>query len=333
MVAEVKENRIVASSAWIQNWLNRLGPVLGLVLVIVIFSLLMETPWRFLSANNLRVVLAQTVIVAIGAIGMTMIIISGGIDLSVGSTIALTGVITALGLNHGWSPTLALAAGICVGGFVGIVNGLAITRLKVVPFIATLGMLGVARGTAKWVAGEQTVNMPDNWLNELLVMFPNPSWLLVAPGVWITIVLAVVAAIVLRNTVFGRRVFALGSNEAAARACGIATDRLKIWIYGIAGLLFGLAGVMQMSRLRQGDPTVAAGSELDIIAAVVIGGGSLNGGVGTIVGSMIGALIMAFLRNGCQQVGWPNYIQEIIIGAIIVIAVAVDRWRSSRAIS
>lgn len=333
MVAEVKENRIVASSAWIQNWLNRLGPVLGLVLVIVIFSLLMETPWRFLSANNLRVVLAQTVIVAIGAIGMTMIIISGGIDLSVGSTIALTGVITALGLNQGWSPTLALAAGICVGGFVGIVNGLAITRLKVVPFIATLGMLGVARGTAKWVAGEQTVNMPDNWLNELLVMFPNPSWLLVAPGVWITIVLAVVAAIVLRNTVFGRRVFALGSNEAAARACGIATDRLKIWIYGIAGLLFGLAGVMQMSRLRQGDPTVAAGSELDIIAAVVIGGGSLNGGVGTIVGSMIGALIMAFLRNGCQQVGWPNYIQEIIIGAIIVIAVAVDRWRSSRAIA
>ena len=333
MVAEVKENRIFASSALIHNWLNRLGPLLGLVLVIVIFSLLMETPGRFLSPNNLRVVLAQTVIVAIGAIGMTMIIISGGIDLAVGSTIALTGVITALGINHGWSPTAALIAGILVGGLVGVVNGLAITRLKVVPFIATLGMLGVARGTAKWVAGQQTVNMPDNWLNELLVMFPNPPWLLVAPGVWITIVLAVAAAIVLRNTVFGRRVFALGSNEAAARACGIATDRLKIWIYGLAGLLFGLAGVMQMSRLRQGDPTVAAGSELDIIAAVVIGGGSLNGGEGSIVGSMIGALIMAFLRNGCQQVGWPNYIQEIIIGAIIVIAVAVDRWRSSRTIA
>ena len=124
--------------------------------------------------------------------------------------------------------------------------------------------------------------------------------------------------------------FALGSNEAAARACGIATDRLKIYIYALAGLLFGLAGVMQMSRLRQGDPTVAAGLELDIIAAVVIGGGSLSGGEGTILGSMIGALIMAFLRNGCQQVGWPNYIQEIIIGALIVIAVAIDRWRSAR---
>ena len=309
-------------------WVNRVGPALGLLLVIGIFTLLMDTPSRFLSPNNLRIVLSQTVIVAIGAIGMTMIIISGGIDLAVGSTIALTGVVTALSINDGMSPSLALAMGIAVGGLVGVVNGFVITRLKVVPFIATLGMLGIGRGVAKWLANQQTVNMPATWLNELLVMFPNPPWLLVAPGVWIAIVLAVAAAIVLRQTVFGRRIFALGSNEAAARACGIATDRLKIWIYGLAGLLFGLAGVMQMSRLRQGDPTVAAGSELDIIAAVVIGGGSLSGGEGSILGSMIGALIMAFLRNGCQQVGWPNYVQEIIIGTIIVVAVAVDRWRT-----
>jgi ribose transport system permease protein len=333
MVAEVKQNRALLTTALLRSWLNRLGPILGLVLVILIFSVLMQSPARFLSPNNLRVVLSQTVIVAIGAIGMTLIIISGGIDLSVGSTIALTGVITALGINAGLSPTVALVAGILVGGLVGVVNGLLITRLKVVPFIATLGMLGIGRGVAKWVAGQQTVNMPDTWLNELLVMFPNPAWLLVAPGVWVTVILAICAAIVLRNTVFGRRVFALGSNEAAARACGIATDRLKVWIYGLAGLLFGLAGVMQMSRLRQGDPTVAAGSELDIIAAVVIGGGSLSGGEGSIVGSMIGALIMAFLRNGCQQVGWPNYIQEIIIGVIIVVAVALDRWRSARAVA
>ncbi len=333
MVAEVKQNRAFLNSGLLQNWLNRLGPLLGLVLVIGVFTILMDTPGRFLSPNNLRIVLSQTVIVAIGAIGMTLIIISGGIDLAVGSTIALTGVITALGINAGLAPSLALASGIVVGGLVGVVNGLVITRLRVVPFIATLGMLGVGRGTAKWVAGQQTVNMPDTWLNELLVMFPNPSWLLVAPGVWIAILLAVCAAIVLRNTVFGRRIFALGSNEAAARACGIATDRLKIWIYALAGLLFGLAGVMQMSRLRQGDPTVAAGSELDIIAAVVIGGGSLNGGEGSILGSMIGALIMAFLRSGCQQIGWPNYIQEIIIGVIIVVAVAVDRWRTTRTVA
>jgi ribose transport system permease protein len=330
MVAGVKQGRFLFRSTFFQDWLNRLGPLLGLLVVIGIFSLLMDTPARFLSPNNLRIVLSQTVIVAIGAIGMTMIIISGGIDLSVGSTIALTGVVTAIGIDAGLPPSLALLSGIATGGLVGVVNGLVITRLKVVPFIATLGMLGVGRGVAKWLANQQTVNMPNTWLNELLVMFPNPAWLLVAPGVWIAIVLAACAAIVLRNTVFGRRVFALGSNEAAARACGIATDRLKVWIYGLAGLLFGLAGVMQMSRLRQGDPTVAAGSELDIIAAVVIGGGSLSGGEGSILGSMIGALIMAFLRNGCQQVGWPNYIQEIIIGAIIVVAVAIDRWRATR---
>lgn len=330
MVAETKADWFIPRSGFARAWLNRLAPFLGLILVIFVFAILIGEPEKYLSLKNLRTVLAQTVIVAIGAIGMTVIIISGGIDLSVGSAIALTGVITALGINGGWSTGLALSMGILVGGFVGVGNGLAITRLRVVPFIATLGMLGVARGVAKGIAGSQTVNMPDTWANDLLLTVPKQSWMLVAPGVWIAITLAVLAAVVLRRTVFGRRVFALGSNEAAARACGIATDRLKIYIYGMAGLLFGLAGVMQMSRLRQGDPTVAMGLELDIIAAVVIGGGSLSGGEGSILGSMIGALIMAFLRNGCQQVGWPNYIQEIIIGALIVFAVAIDRWRHSR---
>jgi ribose transport system permease protein len=331
MVAETKTDWTLANSSIARNWLNRFAPFLGLLLVIVVFAILIGEPEKYLSLRNLRTVLAQTVIVAIGAIGMTIIIIGGGIDLSVGSAIALTGVISALGINAGWPTTVAVVAGVLVGGVVGIVNGLAITRLRVVPFIATLGMLGVARGVAKGLAGSQTVNVPDTWANDLLLTIPKHTWLLVAPGVWIAIILAITAAVVLRRTVFGRRVFALGSNEAAARACGIATDRLKIYIYALAGLLFGLAGVMQMSRLRQGDPTVAAGLELDIIAAVVIGGGSLAGGEGSILGAMIGALIMAFLRNGCQQVGWPNYIQEIIIGALIVFAVAIDRWRSSRA--
>jgi ribose transport system permease protein len=330
VVAETKTDWTIVNSSIARNWLNRLAPFLGLLLVIIIFTILIGEPEKYLSLRNLRTVLAQTVIVAIGAIGMTIIIISGGIDLSVGSAIALTGVITALGINAGWPATVALAVGILVGGVVGVVNGVAITRLRVVPFIATLGMLGVARGVAKGLAGSQTVNVPDTWANDLLLTIPKHQWLLVAPGVWIAIILAIAAAVMLQRTVFGRRVFALGSNEAAARACGIATDRLKICIYGLAGLLFGLAGVMQMSRLRQGDPTVAAGLELDIIAAVVIGGGSLSGGEGSILGAMVGALIMAFLRNGCQQVGWPNYIQEIIIGALIVFAVAIDRWRSSR---
>jgi ribose transport system permease protein len=307
-----------------------LRPFLGLALVILVFTLLSDAPGRYLSPFNLRIVLAQTVIVALGASGMTMIIVSGGIDLSVGAVIALSGVVTALGLSADWAPPLAVAAGILVGGAVGLTNGLFITGLRVVPFIATLGMLGIARGIAKWLAGQQAVNVPATWVNELVVTFPRPAWLILAPGVWIALFLAVLVALVLRGTVFGRRVFALGSNEAAARACGIATGRLKLLVYSVAGLFFGLAGVMQMSRLRQGDPTVAIGAELDVIAAVVIGGGSLSGGEGSILGSMIGALIMAFLRNGCQQMGWPNYIQEIIIGAIIVLAVALDRVRRER---
>jgi ribose transport system permease protein len=313
----------------LRRWLRIFGPFLGLLLVIAIFSIASGDPARLIAPGNLRIVLAQTVIVAVGAIGMTIIIISGGIDLAPGSVIALTSVVCALALRSGWSPLLALAAGVLIGGMVGLINGLTITGLRVVPFIATLGMLGIARGVAKWISGEQTVNAPATWLNNLAVAFPAPRWLLVAPAVWIALALAIVAAIMLKRTVFGRHIFALGSNEVAARACGIHTGRLKLMIYSLGGLLFGLSGVLQMSRLRQGDPTVAIGVELDIIAAVVIGGGSLAGGEGSILGSMIGALIMALLRNGCQQMGWPNYIQEIIIGGIIVLAVAGDRWRTS----
>jgi len=315
-------------NASFREWIRRLSPFLGLALVVLIFTLLLDDPGRFLSIRNLRVVASQTVIVAIGAIGMTVIIISGGIDLSVGSSIALTGVVAALGIRAGWAPLVSIIMGILVGGLIGGIIGFLITRLRVVPFIITLGMLGVARGTAKWLANQQTVDTIPTWVDGMAVTFPSPTWLVFAPGVWVAVLLAVGMAFVLRRTIFGRHIFALGSNEAAARACGILVERMKIWIYLIAGLFFGLAGIAQMSRLRQGDPTVAIGTELDIIAAVVIGGGSLNGGEGSILGSMIGALIMAFLRNGCQQMGWANYIQEIIIGAIIIAAVAIDQWRS-----
>jgi ribose transport system permease protein len=314
-----------------RKWARALGPFLGLALVVAFFAAVSGNPARFLSPENLRIVLTQTVIVALGAIGMTIVMVAGGIDLSVGSVIALASVVAALALRASWPPILALAAGIAAGGLVGLVNGVAITRLRVVPFIATLGMLGVARGAAKWAASEQTVNIPSTWLNELATSYPSRAWMLVAPGVWITVVLAIAAAVMLRRTVFGRRVFALGSNEAAARAWGIEVDRLKLWIYSVGGLFFGLAGVVEMSRLRQGDPTVAIGVELDVIAAVVIGGASLSGGEGSVLGSMVGALIMAFLRNGCQLMGWPNYVQEIIIGTVIVFAVAADQLRVARA--
>jgi len=314
----------------IQKALNVLGPFIGLVFVIAIFALIPEVRDRFVRVANFKSVATQSVIVALGALGMTLIIISGGIDLSAASNIALASVIAAFAINGGVPPLAAVGLGILAGGLVGAVNGALVTRLRLVPFIVTLGMMGVARGVAKWIAGNQKIDAPMTWVNELMAKSPKPAWLLMAPGLWVVIILAVVMAVVLRYTVFGRHVFAIGSNEATARLCGIRTDRAKVLIYGLSGLLCGLSGVMEFSRLTVGDPTVAVGLELDIIAAVVIGGGSLNGGEGSILGSMIGVLIMSFLRNGCTMMGWPNYIQEIIIGAIIVVAVTLDRLRHGR---
>jgi ribose transport system permease protein len=314
----------------LRRLLARLGPFLGLIVVIGLFSLPRETREFFLTYHNFKIILTQTVIVAVGALGMTMIIVSGGIDLSVGSAIALTSVVGALLIQRGWGPAAVLAAVVATGGVIGLLNGAAIAGLRMTPFIITLGSLGVARGTAKWLADNQTVNYDSSPINRWMAT-ANPFGFSLPAGVWVTIVLAILTAGLLRGTVFGRRVFALGSNEAAARLCGIPTRRLKVLIYALAGCFFGLAGLFQLSRLRQGDPTVAVGLELDIIAAVIIGGASLSGGVGGVLGSMIGALIMAVLRNGSQQMGWPTYFQEIIIGLVIIVAVFLDRLRQRRA--
>ncbi len=304
-----------------------LGPFIGLILVLAIFSLMPEISGRFLRLANFKNVAIQSVIVALGALGMTLIIISGGIDLSAASNLALSCVLVAYFIQAGVSPLLAAVLGIMSGGLIGFLNGFLITRLRVVPFIVTLGMMGMARGMAKWVARNQKIDAPLTWLNSLMAKTPKPSWLILSPGIWLMIILAVVVGVVLRKTVFGRHIFAVGSNEMTARLCGIRTDHVKLAVYTISGLLCGLAGVMEFSRLTVGDPTVAMGLELDIIAAVVIGGGSLSGGEGKISGTLIGVFIMAFLRNGCTMMGWPNYFQEIIIGAIIITAVALDRLR------
>lgn len=311
----------------LQTILNWLGPFLGLILVMLIFSSIPEVRDRFLRASNLKSVATQSVIVALGALGMTIIIISGGIDLSAASNIALSSVITAFAINAGLPLLIALFCGILTGGLIGFANGGLITTMKLPPFIVTLGMLGIGRGLAKWIAGNQKIDAPMTWVNELMAKSPRPPWLLLAPGVWMMIILSVLLAVVLRYTVFGKHVFAIGSNESTARLCGIRITRTKIFIYSLSGLFCGLSGVMEFSRLTVGDPTVAIGLELDIIAAVVIGGGSLNGGAGSILGSMIGVFIMSFLRNGCTMMGWPNYIQEIIIGMIIITAVALDHIR------
>ncbi len=310
-----------------------LGPFIGLLFVFLIFAILASP--AFISAYNLKTIITQTVIVGIGALGMTFVIISGGIDLSVGSTIALVTVITAkmltaLGGDSAVMVWIAALFAIFIGAFIGLINGFITSMWRIVPFIVTLGMMQIARGLAKWFAGEQTVIAPQTGLNNLMNVDPEPSWLIFAPGVWLMIFLTILIYFFLKYTVFGRYVFVLGSNEQAARLCGIKIRLNRIWIYTLCGALTGVSGVMQFANLSVGDPSAAVGLELDIIAAVVIGGGSLNGGEGGAIGSIIGALLMAILRNGCNLVGIPTYVQNILIGSIIIGAVALDRFKHKR---
>ena len=307
-------------------WLRRvLGPFVGLALVIALFGALV--PDSFLTVGNLRTVATQTVIPALGALGMAFVIGSGGIDLSAGSQVALASVACAWGMRAGLGVPAAAALAVLTTTLCGVASGLAITRLKVVPFIATLGMLGIARGLAKWLSGEQKIDVAPGWLAGLMAKAPEPAWLLVGPSVWLLVVLAVAMALVLRRTVFGLHALAIGSNEATARLCGVPVDLRKVQLYALLGAFCGLAGVLQFGRLTVGDPTTAVGLELTIIAAVVIGGGSLQGGECSILGAVLGALVMQTLQSGCNQAGVPTYVQEIVVGAIIVAAVAVDRVR------
>jgi len=285
----------------------------------------------------MEMIVRQTTIVGVAALGMTMVIISGGIDLSVGSIVALSTVVIAWLLRYaGTDPLTATIGGVAAGACFGLISGLLITRLRVVPFIVTLGMMLVVRGTAKGIGREQTIAVdPERlaWLEELLASVPKEqSWMLVPPGVWLLVLLAISMAALLRYTRLGRHTFAIGSNEQTARLCGVPVERVKILVYTLCGAFAGLAGLMQFSRLTKGDPTVAIGLELDVIAAVVIGGGSLGGGEGSILGTLVGALIMTVIATGCTWMELPNWVQEIITGAIIVVAVAVDRLRHRRSI-
>jgi ribose/xylose/arabinose/galactoside ABC-type transport system permease subunit len=312
---------------------KNLGPLGGLVAVFILFSALLggTRGLSFADPANLETLLRQTTIVAVAALGMTMIIVAGGIDLSVGAIIALATVVIAACLRAGVPPALSALAGIAAAVACGALNGLLVTRLKVVPFIVTLGTMLVVRGIAKGVAHDQKIDAPNSWLNELLARLPaDRAWMLLPAGVWLLFLLALAVGALLLYTRLGRHVFAVGSNEQAARLCGVPVARVKLVVYVLGGFFAGIAGLMQFSRLTVGDPTGAMGLELNIIAAVVIGGGSLAGGEGSVLGTLIGALIMQVLQSGCSQMGWPNWVQEIVTGAIIVVAVALDRYRHKR---
>lgn len=304
------------------------GPVLGLLFVAVTFGALIGG--QFFLPGNLELIARQTAIVSAAALGMTIVIVSAGIDLSVGSVVALTTVAIALLLGAGWPPLVAALGGVAAAAVCGLVNGILVTGLRVVPFIVTLGTMILVRGAAKGLAEERRIEAPQTWLNDLLrATAPNEAGLLPA-GVWLVLILAVVVAAILRYTPFGRHVFAIGSNERTARLCGVAVNRSKIIIYTAGALFAGIAGVLQFARLSVGDPTVGDGLELDVIAAVIIGGGSLAGGRGTVFGTLMGATTMAVIQIGCAQKGYPNWVQQIVTGAIIVLAVALDRWRTGK---
>ena len=308
-----------------RDLLTRGGPLLGLLFVCAVFALLIGP--QFFRPVNLELIARQTAIVCTAALGMTMVIVAAGIDLSVGSIIALSTVVIALLLKRDVSPLLSALGGVAAAAACGLANGILITRLRVVPFIVTLGTMLIVRGAAKGLADERRIEAPATWLNGLLRTVEAGRGLFVPPGIWVLLVLALLIAGVLRYTVFGRHLFAIGSNERTARLCGVRVERVKVAVYAISAALAGVAGVMQFAKLSVGDPTVAVGLELDVIAAVIIGGGSLTGGNGTVLGTVLGATIMSVVAIGCSQHGLANWVQQIVTGSIIVLAVALDHWR------
>jgi len=258
---------------------------------------------------------------------MTLIIIAGGIDLSVGSIIALCGVVAATLVTWHLSAPVIFIATIAFGALCGLINGGLTVGLRLLPFIITLGTMQVFRGAGKVATNGSPVNLPF----DVTAYKPWMGGAGIPLGVWLMIVLVVLFGLLLRYTRFGRHIFAVGSNENTATLCGVNVGKVKLLVYTISGALAGLAGIMIMSKSSQGDPTTAMGMELDIIAAVVIGGASLSGGEGTVLGAVIGALLMTTIRTGCVLNGIPTPWTEVISGAIIVIAVIIDRLRHRKA--
>jgi len=312
------------ASIRLKSAFSLLGPFLALVVVYAIFGAMNSAMFTEDVVLN---ILTQTVIVGTAAIGMTLIIIAGGIDLSVGSIIALCGVVAATLVTHACSPMLVFLATIAFGALCGLLNGGLTVGLKLLPFIVTLGTMQIFRGTAKVATNGTPVNLPFDVTSYKIWM----GGVGIPAGVWLMLVLVLLFTLVLRYTRFGRHVFAIGSNEQTATLCGVNVGLTKLMVYMLGGALAGLAAVMNMAKSSQGDPTTAVGLELDIIAAVVIGGASLSGGQGTVLGALIGALLMTTIRTGCVLKGIPTPWTEVITGAIIVIAVIIDRLRQRKA--
>lgn len=318
---------------------HKLSALLTLALLIFAFSF---GNAAFFSINNGLTVLLQTSVIGLLGIGMTLVIITGGIDLSVGSVLALSGTITGLSVKAGIPVAPAMALGVMTGAACGFINGFVVTKMRITPFVATLGMMLIARGVALQLTGAA----PISRLGESFGLLGNGSLFrivektggifpkVVFPGIPYPVILlavvAIAAAYLLKRRQIGRHIYATGSNEEAARLSGVLVDRTKIFAYVLSGALAGLAGNVLMSRLVTVQPNEGVMYELDAIAAAVIGGASLMGGVGNISGTMIGAAIIGVLRNGLNMAGVSAFIQQIVIGVIVILAVYVDQIRNRR---
>jgi ribose transport system permease protein len=311
------------------------GPALGLIGILALFLLLIGIKGElasFLSVGNLRVLVHEGTVKAVIALGMLLIIITGGIDLSVGAVVALVTVVTMrvytrfheqLGIEQ--ASMIAIAAGVLVGGLSGLANGLLVTQLRLPPFVVTLGMLSVARGSAIWLAERTLLAFPVSARPEWVEMLALSR--LYNPGFLSLIFLAVLVAVVLWSTRFGRHLYAVGSNEATARLCGVKVSRTKVLAYTVAGLFTGWAGVLLFAHGDSGNPSAGEGLELTVIAAVVIGGARLTGGKGTVAGALMGVLILGLLANGVSLFNVPVEVRYILEGGIILLNAALSQWQ------
>lgn len=306
--------------------IQRLLPFVTLIVLVVALSV--ASP-HFLTNTNLSSVVRQTAVINIMALGMTLIIVSGGIDLSVGAILAMSGLLGTMTMEARYPILAGVLVGILTGGFWGFINGLLTTRLRINPFIVTLGTLGIVRGVTLIISNGLPVhNIPRGF------SFLGEGNLLGVPFVlWILLACAGIVHVIMEHTKLGRYAFAIGSNPDAAYYAGIPVAFHTTAVYAIGGLLTGLSGMIEASRLMTGQPTAGQGYELQAIAAVVIGGGSLRGGEGSVVGTLVGAFIMGLLSNGSDLLGISPYLQQAIIGAVIILAVSFDELRKRRALA
>lgn len=299
---------------------EKIIPFIGLILLIVVISIMNSA---FLDLSNLLNLLRQVSINGLIAFGMTFVILTGGIDLSVGSILALSSAFTAILITSGLDPIVALIIGVLGGFLLGVFNGVLVTFGSMAPFIATLATMTIFRGLTLVVTdGNPITNLGDSYMFQLFgkgYFFGIP-----VPAVTMIIVF-IILAIILQKTTFGRHTYAIGGNEVASKISGIKVNRVKILIYGISGLMSALAGAILTSRLNSAQPTAGTSYELDAIAAVVLGGTSLTGGKGRIVGTLIGVLIIGVLNNGLNLLGVSSFYQQVVKGIVILIAVLIDR--------